>query len=227
VFEGQSLIWAFKHVLTHPSATAVAIDLFGFPGLEARFRENLERAGVARRTEVLVGNSNDKLRGLPTDSFDIIYIDGGHEAYNALRDGVLAWDLLKTGGIIIFDDYILDLHMPLEMRPQVAIKAIVSAFYNQLRILDLGFQAVLQKVEDKCPGMCTRVGPYELHWNDDPAAGVLYDPRTKARVPLSAAELELLQKVLAGRVFGKLDVQAEPALVNSLEMNKLRSRLGI
>jgi predicted O-methyltransferase YrrM len=227
VFEGQSLLWAFHNFLTHPSSHAVAIDLFGIPALEARFRENLKRAHVERRTEVLVGYSNDKLRGLPSNSFDVIYIDGSHAAHDTLRDGVLAWDLLKVGGILIFDDYILDLHMPLELRPQVAIKAILSAFHNQIRILDLGFQAVLQKVEDKCPGLCTRVGPYELYWSDDPASGALYDPRTKARVSLTPGELELLQKVLAGRVFGKLGVQVDEALVNSPAFAKLRSRLGI
>jgi hypothetical protein len=182
---------------------------------------------VERRTEVLVGYSNDKLRGLPADSFDIVYIDGSHAACDVLRDGVLSWDLLKVGGILIFDDYILDLHMPLELRPQVAIKAIISTFHNQIRILDLGFQAVFQKVEDKCPGLCTRVGAYELHWNDDPASGALYDPRTKARVPLSPAELEVLQKVLASRVFGRLGVQADEAVVNSPAFARLRSRLGI
>ena len=227
VFEGQSFLWAFQNVLTHPSSTAVAIDLFALPGLEARFRENLKRAGIDRRTEVLVGYSNEKLRGLAPNSFDVVYIDGWHAAQDALRDGVLAWDLLKVGGIMIFDDYILDLHYPLELRPQVAIKAIISAFHNQVRILDLGFQAVLQKVEDPCPGMCTRVGPYEFHWSDDPSAGVLYDPRTKARVPLAAFELDLLQKVLAGRAFGKLGIQADEALVNGPEFGKLRGRLGL
>ncbi len=227
VFEGRSLVWAFEHVLTHPSSSAVAIDLFAFPGLEERFRENLKRAGVDRRTQVLVGHSNEELRGLAPDSFDIIYIDGSHLAKDTLRDGVLAWDLLKVGGILIFDDYLYDLHLPLELRPQVAIKTIISAFHNQIRILDLGLQAVLQKVDDPCPGLCTRVGPYELRWNDDPAAGVLYDPRTKARVPLTASELKLLQNVLAGRVFGRLGIQADEALVKAPELAELRSKLGI
>ncbi len=227
VFEGQALIWAFANVLTHPSSTAVAIDLFGIPGLEARFRENLVRAGLARRCEVLVGYSHERLRGLPANSFDIVYIDGSHEAHDVLRDGVLAWDLLKVGGIMIFDDYILDLHMPLELRPQVAVNAMISSFHDQIRIVSLGFQAVLEKVEDACPGLCTRVGPYELHWSEEPTAGVLYDPRTKARVPLSPDELDILQRLVAGRAFGRQGVRAEQATVSSPAFAKLRARLGI
>ena len=37
--------------------------------------------------------------------FDIIYIDGNHEPEYALEDAVFIFRKLKTGGIMIFDDY--------------------------------------------------------------------------------------------------------------------------
>mmetsp|Transcript_51895 Transcript_51895/g.89100 ORF Transcript_51895/g.89100 Transcript_51895/m.89100 type:complete len:188 (-) Transcript_51895:119-682(-) len=36
--------------------------------------------------------------------FDLVYVDGGHDAATALSDGLLSMKLLKPGGYIIFDD---------------------------------------------------------------------------------------------------------------------------
>ena len=76
------------------------------------------------------------MKKLVRNSYDIIYIDGNHEAANVLADLVLSWDLLKVGGIQILDDYLL--HGPLdpkrhfleELRPQLAIDAFITAYRN-------------------------------------------------------------------------------------------------
>ena len=39
------------------------------------------------------------------DTFDFIYIDGSHTAYDVLQDAVLTHPLLKVGGVLIFDDF--------------------------------------------------------------------------------------------------------------------------
>ena len=39
------------------------------------------------------------------NNFDLIYIDASHYAPDVLSDAVLAFKLLKPGGILIFDDY--------------------------------------------------------------------------------------------------------------------------
>jgi hypothetical protein len=38
--------------------------------------------------------------------FDLVYIDGSHEAADVLSDAVLAFRLLREGGLMIFDDYL-------------------------------------------------------------------------------------------------------------------------
>jgi predicted O-methyltransferase YrrM len=38
-------------------------------------------------------------------SFDFIYVDADHTTVGVLLDGELSWPLLKSGGIMAFDDY--------------------------------------------------------------------------------------------------------------------------
>ena len=71
--------------------------------LEQRFDHNL--APFKDRVLKIVGKSGYKLRELQIGGFDVIYIDGDHHAQQVLEDAVLAFPLLKDGGIMIFDDY--------------------------------------------------------------------------------------------------------------------------
>ena len=207
VFEGQSFLWMFNNILTDPGSAATAIDVFFFEGLEARFRENLERAGVTDRVRVIKGFSNEALRPLKPDSFDVIYIDGSHTAANVIRDGMLAWDLLKEGGILIFDDYGLRPRFPRSIRPGPMIDAMVTALYKEAELLHRGWQLILRKQGTSCYDNCSTLGPYYYHWNyNDPNAagtGTLYDPRTKARVPLTVEERTIVELLLVSRPSGQ------------------------
>ena len=61
---------------------------------------------------------------LATESYDFVYVDGCHLATCAIADIILSWDLLKTGGILIIDDYGW-LGPPLD-RPKVAVDAFLT-----------------------------------------------------------------------------------------------------
>ena len=52
-----------------------------------------------------MGRSQDLLRAMTGEPFDLVYIDASHEAADVLADAVLAWPLLKPGGFLGFDDY--------------------------------------------------------------------------------------------------------------------------
>src|SRR5262249_23285982 len=112
IFEGQSLLWMIEHVLTHPTARATGIDPFADPFYTRKsstykqtFYSNLKASGYEEKARIIEGYSQTELRKLPLESFDIIYIDGSHDAADVLEDGMLSWRLLKDGGVLIFDDY--------------------------------------------------------------------------------------------------------------------------
>ena len=75
-----------------------------------RWRRNV---GLAPHGEKVVGlKSTDSVTALHAllkrrgpESFDLVYVDGGHSAAEVFADAVLALKLLKVGGVLIFDDY--------------------------------------------------------------------------------------------------------------------------
>lgn len=111
VFEGSATMWVIENVLLKPSSQLTGIDLFAgdyegaYPDFAKRFFENLALSGIGERATILTGYSQEKLRALPLNYYDIIYIDGSHRNDDVLEDAVLSWRLLKTGGMLIFDDY--------------------------------------------------------------------------------------------------------------------------
>jgi predicted O-methyltransferase YrrM len=164
-FEGQAAVWLLKEVLTHETSQLFCVDTFlGSPnenllinekltitGLQARHAKNIEATGSLHKVTTIAGDSQVVLRGLDLSRFDIVYVDGSHTAGDVLQDAVLAWGLLKVGGIMVFDDYLWE---PLEvvglgdarLRPKEAIDAFVSVMAQELKVVHRGSQVAVRKV---------------------------------------------------------------------------------
>lgn len=88
-----------------------------------------------------------------TSYFDFIYIDGSHQAPDVLTDAVLAFHLLRIGGILCFDDYLWSEQGPTERDPLRCPKPAIDAFYaNFFRKINMlsapPAQAHFQKLSD-------------------------------------------------------------------------------
>ena len=72
--------------------------------------------------------------------FDMIYIDGGHSAPDVLADAVLAFRLLRVGGLLIFDDYLwaADPHHPKDVlwQPKFGIDAFMNVHAHSVRVIE-------------------------------------------------------------------------------------------
>ena len=141
-FEGRSAIWFLEHILTAPDARLTSVDLFG-ERLDAYFDHNLRVTGHAAKVEKRQGKSQKVLRTLPTESYDFVYVDGCHLATCALTDIVLSWDLLKTGGVLIIDDYGWT-GPPLD-RPKLAVDAFLAIYEPHYELLHKQFQVLVRK----------------------------------------------------------------------------------
>lgn len=106
--------------------------------VERRFDHNMRLAlGRAARPVTfckLKQNSCAALAGLITaglsESFDLIYVDGSHEAPDVLSDAVMAFALLRVGGTLIFDDYVWSDQPPEKRDPSRMPKPAIDAFLN-------------------------------------------------------------------------------------------------
>jgi predicted O-methyltransferase YrrM len=143
-FEGRSSIWFLERIANHPSARMTCIDVFT-DAIEQRFDHNLRVAGLGDRMIKRKGYSQDVLRTLEPESYDFVYIDGCHLASCVLTDAVLAWDLLKPGGMIVFDDYLWQLQEPPTQRPKLAIDAFLAIFRDRIRVRLKEHQVIVEK----------------------------------------------------------------------------------
>ncbi len=149
-FEGRSAIWMFENVLTDTGSTLTCIDPYQDhvgQAVKSRFLANIERAGAADRFKLIVGFSQEELRKLPLDNYDVIYIDGDHRAGPVLEDAVLSWRLLKVNGVMIFDDYGWELSRPAPDRPLMGADFFLEAFRSRFEVIHREYQLILRKID--------------------------------------------------------------------------------
>lgn len=120
--------------------------------VEGRCRSNLAEAerlydakAIIRKERSTIELSHAISLGQKS-SFDLVYIDGSHRAADVLTDACMAFELVKTGGYMIFDDYFWALDGNPLNAPKVAIDAFVNIFGPRLRVCVVGAQLVAQKM---------------------------------------------------------------------------------
>lgn len=78
--------------------------------------------------------------------FDLIYIDGSHQASDVLTDAVMAFPLLKVGGMIVFDDYLWRMeekgHQDLLSMPKLAIDSFTNIFQREIKLLNFPLRQI-------------------------------------------------------------------------------------
>lgn len=146
VSEGRSALWMLENILIDPTARITCLDVFTRKEIYSRFLANLILSGFLDKATMIKGKSQITLRTLPLNSYDIVYIDGSHTAPNVIVDAVLSWSLLKKGGIMIFDDYMLDWDLPPQERPKIAIEAFLKIYKKELQVLQQDYQVVVKKL---------------------------------------------------------------------------------
>jgi predicted O-methyltransferase YrrM len=151
VFEGRSTCWLLENFCKTSESSIVAIDSFQggiehesmeLGGLKKQFEDNIASVGSSAKVDVRAGISLEQLCRLiaeNTPQFDFISVDASHQAADVLGDAILAFQLLKPGGVIAFDDYIWSpvrpgTENPL-LLPKMAIDAFTTIYSQKLRIL--------------------------------------------------------------------------------------------
>lgn len=160
IYTGRSAEIFFKYILTHPKSEYYGIDTFkgsseyssdiDFKEIEKKFKKRIKP--YKDRVNVIKAKSEIGLVKLLSKKsppkFDIIFIDGSHEARDVLSDAVLSWKLLKTNGIMIFDDYQWNKLSPSYFTPRPAIDSFVFSYKPEIKILEnRSWQFFIQKIK--------------------------------------------------------------------------------
>jgi len=144
-YEGRSALWLLENVLTHPTSMLTCIDPWtGNQNIFTRFSNNIKK--YIKKINVVRDFSSNALRKYElVPFFDVIYIDGCHNARCVIEDMVLSFPLLKPGGLMIIDDYKWRRDLPEEERPQLAADTFLKIFKNKLKVLHEGYQMIIKK----------------------------------------------------------------------------------
>lgn len=158
-FEGMATRWLLDNVLTHQSSVVTVIDTFEgsaehqgnqelkLATLYERFCENV--GDRISQVEIRKGLSNRELRYLYSKyawgNYDFIYVDGSHRADDALQDIVLSFDLLKPGGLMIWDDYGWN-NFSDHLNACIAMDAFLNCYVGKYVLLLKEYQIVIEKV---------------------------------------------------------------------------------
>lgn len=136
-------------------------DKYNFNESERMFQYNMQ---VAKQrfpnVDIVVskGYSHDKMIELLAQGyanyFDMVYVDGSHEAPDVLFDAVLAHKLTRVGGVIAFDDYLWsslpDTQQDHYLLVKPAVDAYVNTYQRKLRVIQKLpiYQLYVQKLAD-------------------------------------------------------------------------------
>lgn len=164
VFEGASTTWILDNLLSPSGGTITCIDSYeggvehktnkefhkSLTNAEAQFLSNIQKTGYSDTVTFLKMSSFDGLIMLNAagEKFDFIYVDGSHIARDVLSDAVLAWKMLKLGGVMIFDDYRWDKYEEDYNNPYIAINGFLSCFSPEMDLLHKSYQVILEKREN-------------------------------------------------------------------------------
>ena len=159
-WEGMSACWLLDNILTHESSRITCIDTFEgsvehkfeyddsyIKSVEERFDFNISQTHASEKVIKIIGNSQDVMRSLPFNNYDILYIDGSHLASDVLTDAVLGWGLVKVGGFIVFDDYDFQFYDSLNagQDTKIGIDAFLKGFHKKVNIIYQAHQVIVEK----------------------------------------------------------------------------------
>lgn len=161
VYEAWTSVKLLEDVLTGDNNRLCCID----PSITKNGRHNLR---FHKDRVVLIEDYSDSVLlnmiSLKRFVFDFIYVDGDHNASSVLTDLILAWRLLKVGGIMLIDDYEMKTLDPWFYtshkefsndnprlnftHPRLAIDPFLTIYRGQYQMLANNYQICIRKTID-------------------------------------------------------------------------------
>lgn len=160
-WQGRSTCWIIQNLLSNSASEIHCIDTFGgsmeHPSMGCaendilfnRFSHNIYVAQGQAQCFPHKGLSHNVLKSMASDYvnyFDFMYIDGSHKADDVFNDAVLAFPLVKSGGLIFFDDYEWNFYSDPSLCPKQGIDKFIALYKGQVEVVTVDYQMYLQKL---------------------------------------------------------------------------------
>ena len=158
-FVGHASHWIYENLLVHhDEAFLVDVDtwqgsdepehdMFDWEHVELTYLQKHKTWGNAVWRRKMTSDEFFSEWGGGYD-WDFVYIDGDHKAINVLTDGLNAFQDMKVGGILAFDDYLWRADLDPFFRPKNGVDAFLTLTDGYCTVLERGYQIWLQKTKE-------------------------------------------------------------------------------
>lgn len=156
-YVGDATEWMVNNLIDHEDAFIVDVDPWtgsrehrnwiDFDQVEAMYdRRHKHWGNVVWKRKMTSREFSQELGGVY--EWDFVYVDGDHSAKAVFFDGVLAFEDLKVGGIIAFDDYMWNaFREPLD-KPKPGVDAFLGMYQDYLEVLEKNYQVWIKKTKE-------------------------------------------------------------------------------
>jgi predicted O-methyltransferase YrrM len=155
-YTGDASVWMAENILTGRASILIDVDTWegsdelahegmDFDDVYTVYKNKIKGLPVtpiAMRTDDYL----TRIRQVYREGFDFIYVDADHTTVSVLLDAELSWPLLKSGGIIAFDDYTWGHHTgDPRLEPKVGIDLFLHRHTGDYEVLAINDQVWLRK----------------------------------------------------------------------------------
>ena len=157
VFTGDASVWMLENILTDPNSRLTDVDTWQGSKEEAHATMDFDDVYRVYENKTKKFLPNLRIVNMTTvdwlmtpaagfTKYDFIYIDADHTTVGVLVDAELSWPLLKSGGIMAFDDYTWghDSGDP-RLAPQVGIDLFLHRHELDYQLLTKNHQVWIKK----------------------------------------------------------------------------------
>ncbi len=149
-YEGRSAIFFLKKFL-NSKITCVDTwlgsdehDKKEFINIEKNFDLNTKYFSKIKKL-VKFKTTSDEFFNMNNDNFDLIYVDGDHNAQQVSKDINNSWNILNKGGYLILDDYMWWYYNDLKKNPSTPINNFIRNNINDIAHLIVWHQIIIKK----------------------------------------------------------------------------------
>jgi predicted O-methyltransferase YrrM len=155
-YTGDASVWMAENILTGKASRLIDVDTWEGSKELAHEEMDFDDVYTVYKNKIkdlpvtpIVMRTNDYLirtSQVHREAFDFIYVDADHTTVGVILDAELSWPLLKSGGIIAFDDYTWGHHTrDPRLEPKVGIDLFLHRHTGEYEILAINDQVWLRK----------------------------------------------------------------------------------
>lgn len=153
-FTGDASVWMAEHIITGESSLLFDVDTWQGSDEVAHKTMDFDDVFATYKAKIkpyqkILWKQTDTVSFLTSynylKDYDFIYIDADHTTVGVLLDAELSWGLLRSGGIMAFDDYTWGADMPPELTPTLGIDLFLSRHEGEYETLVVNEQYWIKK----------------------------------------------------------------------------------